>query len=71
MLLRTVLELGGNVKRSARIAKLQTLMQGQRIAALLAESGSTLQYFTDWHMTEQGPKLFTALARSIDDPTGA
>jgi Xaa-Pro dipeptidase len=42
-------------ERSARIAKLQQLMQQQKVAALLAESGSTLEYFTGvrWSLSER------------------
>ena len=42
-------------ERAARIAKVQGLMQAKRIAALLVESGSTLDYFTgvQWHLTER------------------
>jgi Xaa-Pro dipeptidase len=36
-------------EHSARIAKVQTLMQQRRIAALLVEAGSTLEYFTGIH----------------------
>jgi Xaa-Pro dipeptidase len=42
-------------ERASRIAKVQGLMQEKRIAALLVESGSTLDYFTgvQWHLTER------------------
>ena len=42
-------------ERIARITKLQGLMQQQKIAALLVESGSTLDYFTGirWHLSER------------------
>lgn len=42
-------------ERMARIAKLQGLMQEQRIAALLVESGSSLTYFTGvrWSRSER------------------
>jgi Xaa-Pro dipeptidase len=42
-------------ERSERIAKLQRLMQQQKIAALLVESGSTLDYFTGvkWWQSER------------------
>jgi Xaa-Pro dipeptidase len=42
-------------ERAARIAKLQELMQKKKIAALLVESGSTLDYFTGvrWQLTER------------------
>jgi len=42
-------------ERAARIAKLQALMQQQKIAALLVESGSTLEYFTGvrWRQSER------------------
>ena len=42
-------------ERIARINKLQGLMQQQKIAALLVESGSTLDYFTgvQWHLSER------------------
>ena len=36
-------------EHAARIAKVQGLMQQRKIAALLVESGSTLQYFTGIH----------------------
>ena len=42
-------------ERIARITRLQGLMQQQKIAALLVESGSTLDYFTGirWHLSER------------------
>jgi Xaa-Pro dipeptidase len=42
-------------ERSERIAKVQRLMQQQKIAALLVESGSTLDYFTGvkWWQSER------------------
>ena len=42
-------------ERRARIAKLQGLMQQRKAAALLIESGSTLEYFTGirWHRSER------------------
>lgn len=42
-------------ERIARIHKLQGLMQQQKVAALLVESGSTLDYFTgvQWHLSER------------------
>jgi Xaa-Pro dipeptidase len=42
-------------ERAARLAKVQGLMQQQKIAALLVESGSTLEYFTGvrWHRSER------------------
>ena len=42
-------------ERNARIAKLQALMQQQKIAALLVDTGSTLDYFTGvrWHLSER------------------
>lgn len=42
-------------EHSARIAKLQGLMQQQNVAALLAESGSALEYFTGvrWSLSER------------------
>jgi len=42
-------------ERAARIAKVQGLMQQEKIAALLVESGSTLEYFTGvrWHQSER------------------
>jgi Xaa-Pro aminopeptidase len=42
-------------ERNARIAKVQGLMQQQKVAALLVESGSTLDYFTGvrWHLSER------------------
>jgi len=36
-------------EHSARIAKVQTVMQQRKIAALLVEAGSTLEYFTGIH----------------------
>src|SRR5438045_9404969 len=36
-------------EHSARVAKVQTAMQQRRIAALLVEAGSTLEYFTGIH----------------------
>jgi Xaa-Pro dipeptidase len=36
-------------ERQARLAKVQGLMQQQKIAALLVEAGSTLEYFTGIH----------------------
>src|SRR5438445_13111161 len=36
-------------ERQARLAKAQGLMQEKKIAALLVESGSTLEYFTGIH----------------------
>jgi Xaa-Pro dipeptidase len=42
-------------ERAARIAKLQGLLQQQNIAALLIDTGSTLDYFTGvrWHLSER------------------
>jgi Xaa-Pro dipeptidase len=42
-------------ERGARLAKVQGLMQQRRIAALLVEAGSTLEYFTGirWHRSER------------------
>jgi Xaa-Pro dipeptidase len=42
-------------ERSARLTKLQGLMQQQKIAALLVDTGSTLDYFTGvrWHLSER------------------
>jgi Xaa-Pro dipeptidase len=42
-------------ERRARIAKLQTLLAQRRIAALLVEPGSSLDYFTGvrWHRSER------------------
>jgi Xaa-Pro dipeptidase len=42
-------------ERRARIAKVQSLMSKQKIAALLVEPGSTLDYFTGirWHRSER------------------
>jgi Xaa-Pro dipeptidase len=42
-------------ERRARIAKLQQLMQQRKVAALLVESGSTLEYFTGirWPRSER------------------
>lgn len=43
------------LEHTARIAKLQSLMQQQKVAALLVEAGSTLQYFTGirWWRSER------------------
>jgi Xaa-Pro dipeptidase len=43
------------LEHATRIAKLQALMQQQKIAALLVEAGSTLQYFTGirWWRSER------------------
>ena len=42
-------------ERAARIAKVQGLMQQQKIAALLVEAGSSLDYYTGirWHRSER------------------
>ena len=42
-------------EHAARVAKLQSLMQKQKMAALLVEAGSTLQYFTGirWWRSER------------------
>jgi len=42
-------------ERNARITKLQGLLQRQKIAALLVDTGSTLDYFTGvrWHLSER------------------
>lgn len=42
-------------EHAARIDKVQQLMQRQKVAALLVESGSTLEYFTGvrWHRSER------------------
>ena len=42
-------------EHGARLAKLQGLMQQRRVAALLVESGSTLEYFTGirWYRSER------------------
>ena len=42
-------------ERNARTAKVQGLMQEKKIAALLVESGSALEYFTGvrWHQSER------------------
>jgi Xaa-Pro dipeptidase len=42
-------------ERTARITKLQGLMQQNKIAALLVDTGSTLDYFTGvrWHLSER------------------
>src|SRR6185312_16764741 len=42
-------------ERAARIARLQELLQQQKLAALLVESGSTLDYFTNvkWWLSER------------------
>ena len=43
------------LEHAARIAKLRSLMQQQKVAALLVEAGSTLQYFTGirWWRSER------------------
>lgn len=45
----------GPQELNARIAKVQGLMQQRKVAALLVESGSTLEYFTGirWHRSER------------------
>jgi Xaa-Pro dipeptidase len=42
-------------ERGARLAKVQGLMQQRKVAALLVEAGSTLEYFTGirWHRSER------------------
>src|SRR5262245_19380254 len=42
-------------EHAARVAKLQSLMQQRKVAALLVEAGSTLEYFTGirWHRSER------------------
>ena len=42
-------------EREARVAKLQSLMQRERVAALLVEAGSSLEYFTGirWWRSER------------------
>jgi Xaa-Pro dipeptidase len=42
-------------ERNARLAKVQSLLQQRKIAALLVESGSTLEYFTgiQWRRSER------------------
>lgn len=42
-------------ERSARLAKLQSLMQQRKVAALLVEAGASLEYFTGirWHRSER------------------
>jgi len=42
-------------EHAARIAKLQTLLQQRKVAALLVEAGSSLEYFTGirWHRSER------------------
>jgi Xaa-Pro dipeptidase len=42
-------------ERAARIAKVQGLMQQKKVAALLVDTGSTLDYFTGvrWHLSER------------------
>jgi len=42
-------------ERNARLTKLQGLLQQQKIAALLVDTGSTLDYFTGvrWHLSER------------------
>src|ERR1700734_121688 len=42
-------------ERATRLAKLQDLMHQQKVAALLVEAGSTLDYFTggNWHLSER------------------
>jgi Xaa-Pro dipeptidase len=45
----------GAEEHGSRLAKVRSLMQQRRIAALLVESGSTLEYFTGvrWHRSER------------------
>ena len=42
-------------ERNARLAKVQSLLQQRKLAALLVESGSTLEYFTgiQWRRSER------------------
>jgi Xaa-Pro dipeptidase len=42
-------------ERTARVAKLQALLQQRKVTALLVEAGSTLEYFTGirWHRSER------------------
>src|SRR5271166_6815008 len=42
-------------ERHARLAKVQMLMEQRKVAALLVEPGSTLEYFTgiQWHRSER------------------
>ena len=42
-------------ERATRLAKLQELMHQQKVAALLVEAGSTLDYFTgvNWRLSER------------------
>jgi Xaa-Pro dipeptidase len=42
-------------ERATRLAKLQDLMHQQKVAALLVEAGTTLDYFTgvNWHLSER------------------
>jgi Xaa-Pro dipeptidase len=66
--------LTGNIKpisvaeRRARIAKAQQLMLDRKIAALLVESGPTLEYFTaiNWRRSE---RITAAVIRTRGNPT--
>src|SRR3984957_20637122 len=42
-------------ERATRLARLQELMHQQKVAALLVEAGSTLEYFTgvNWRLSER------------------
>lgn len=55
-------------ERLARTAKLQTLMQSQKIAALLVEAGSSLEYFTGvrwWRSERTTAALIPAQGRTV------
>ena len=55
-------------ERAARIAKVQSLMQRDRIAALLVEAGSSLEYFTGirwWRSERTTAALIPAAGKTI------
>ncbi len=55
-------------EHAARVARLQTLMQRQKIAALLVEAGSSLEYFTGirwWRSERTTAALIPAEGRAI------
>jgi Xaa-Pro dipeptidase len=55
-------------ERLARLARLQTLMQSQQIAALLLEAGSSLEYFTGvrwWRSERTTAALIPARGRAV------
>ena len=55
-------------ERAARLVKLQSLMQQQKIAALLVEPGSSLEYFTGvrwWRSERTTAALIPAQGRAV------